>query len=108
MVPFGLGRRYCMGEQLARNEIFIFLADLLQQRRCGAISSDGFSLINIGPDGFRWSNIGPDGFRWINIGPAGFFHFFRRFLPPLHHAGPDPENFTSELTTIPGYYTALH
>lgn len=57
LVPFGLGRRYCMGEQLARNEIFIFLADLLQQRR---------------------------------------------FLPPLHYAGPDPENFTSELTTIPG------
>ena len=72
MVPFGLGRRYCMGEQLARNKIFIFLADLLQQRRCGAIGPDGFRWINICPDEFRWINIGPDGFRWINIGLDGF------------------------------------
>ena len=37
LIPFGVGRRYCMGEQLARNEIFIFLADLLQQLRWGEI-----------------------------------------------------------------------
>ena len=97
LVPFGLGRRYCMGEQLARNEIFIFLADLLQQRRCGAI----------GLDVFRWIHINSDGFRWIHIHPDGFIKSFLRFLPPLHHAGPDIENFTSTLTTIPGYYTLL-
>jgi len=33
VIPFGIGRRHCMAEQLARNEIFIFLADLLQQLR---------------------------------------------------------------------------
>jgi len=30
VVPFGLGKRSCMGELLARNEIFIFVVDLLQ------------------------------------------------------------------------------
>ena len=33
LVPFGHGRRYCMGEILARNEIFIFTVDLLQSRK---------------------------------------------------------------------------
>ena len=33
LVPFGLGRRYCMGEILARNEVFIFTVDLLQSRK---------------------------------------------------------------------------
>ena len=30
LVPFGVGKRYCMGEPLARNEVFIFVVDLLQ------------------------------------------------------------------------------
>ena len=33
LVPFGLGRRYCMGEILARNEVFIFTVNLLQSRK---------------------------------------------------------------------------
>ena len=32
-MPFGVGRRYCMGELLARNEVFIFTVDLLQNRK---------------------------------------------------------------------------
>ena len=33
LVPFSLGRRYCMGEILARNEVFIFTVDLIQSRK---------------------------------------------------------------------------
>ena len=31
LVPFGIGKRYCMGELLARNEVFLFTSDLLQR-----------------------------------------------------------------------------
>ena len=31
IVPFGLGKRYCMGELLARNEVFLFTVTMLQR-----------------------------------------------------------------------------
>ena len=31
MIPFGIGKRSCMGELLARNEIFIFCVNLIQK-----------------------------------------------------------------------------
>jgi len=33
VIPFSIGKRYCMGELLARNEVFIFFVSLLQQTR---------------------------------------------------------------------------
>ena len=33
MIPFGIGKRYCMGEILARNYIFLFTVNLLQRIR---------------------------------------------------------------------------
>ena len=33
MIPFGIGKRVCMGEILARNEIFLFTVNLLQRIR---------------------------------------------------------------------------
>ena len=31
LIPFGIGKRTCMGELLARNEIFLFTVNLIQQ-----------------------------------------------------------------------------
>ena len=31
MVAFGVGKRYCMGELLARNELFLFTVNLIQK-----------------------------------------------------------------------------
>ena len=30
VIPFSIGKRYCMGELLARNEVFIFFVSLHQ------------------------------------------------------------------------------
>ena len=31
LIPFGIGKRYCMGELLARNEVFLFTVNLVQK-----------------------------------------------------------------------------
>ena len=31
LIPFGIGKRTCMGELLARNEIFLFAINLIQR-----------------------------------------------------------------------------
>ena len=33
MIPFGIGKRVCMGELLARNEVFLFTVNLIQRLR---------------------------------------------------------------------------
>ena len=33
LIPFGIGKRSCMGELLARNEIFLFTVNLVQKLR---------------------------------------------------------------------------
>ena len=33
LIPFGIGKRTCMGELLARNEIFLFTVNLIQKLR---------------------------------------------------------------------------
>lgn len=37
LVPFGIGKRVCMGETLAKNELFIFFVRLLQRTNIGEI-----------------------------------------------------------------------
>ena len=31
IIPFGVGRRNCMGELLARNQVFLFIVNLVQK-----------------------------------------------------------------------------
>ncbi|TRY78879.1 hypothetical protein TCAL_12652 [Tigriopus californicus] len=38
-VPFGFGKRICMGESLAKSELFIFLTSFIQKTRIGASKS---------------------------------------------------------------------
>ena len=33
LIPFGIGKRTCMGELLARNEIFLFAVNLIQKMK---------------------------------------------------------------------------
>jgi cytochrome P450 len=33
MIPFGIGKRACMGELLARNEVFLFTVNLVQKMK---------------------------------------------------------------------------
>ena len=58
-VPYGIGRRVCMGESLARDTLFIFMTSLVKQLK---------------------------------------------FENPLHHAKPDPGNYTDGFTVIPHPY----
>ena len=37
LVPFGIGKRVCIGESLAKNELFIFFVRLLQRTNIGII-----------------------------------------------------------------------
>ena len=38
LVPFGIGKRVCMGESLAKNELFIFFVRLIQRLNIGAVN----------------------------------------------------------------------
>lgn len=40
-VPFGVGKRICMGDALARNELFIFFASILQRTAIEWVESRG-------------------------------------------------------------------
>jgi len=56
IIPFGIGKRFCMGDRLAKNTVFLFTVSMLQRLQ---------------------------------------------FLPPEHHAKPDPEDFLAGMSMIP-------
>ncbi|PAA93968.1 hypothetical protein BOX15_Mlig013417g1 [Macrostomum lignano] len=53
LVPFGVGKRACLGESLARQELFLFIAGILQQHsaRLHPDSVKNLEDIKIGSDG---------------------------------------------------------
>ena len=51
LVPFGVGRRQCLGESLARQELFLFLVGLLQQFQVVPDPSYPLPSIHIGQQG---------------------------------------------------------
>ena len=50
-VPFGMGRRVCLGEKLALADMFLIIVNLLQQ-------TSGYEITL--PDGPETANLGPD------------------------------------------------
>lgn len=42
--PFGFGRRICLGEQLARNDMFLIAARLLQKVRFEPLDGEHYTL----------------------------------------------------------------
>ena len=51
VIPFGVGPRRCLGEQLARMEIFIFLVSMVQKFEF-IPNPDKFPSIDLGSPGF--------------------------------------------------------
>ena len=47
-IPFLIGKRYCLGQNLAQHELFLFLAGLLQKLSFSTVLEDA-SLVNIDP-----------------------------------------------------------
>ena len=58
IVPFGIGKRACMGEPLARNEVFLFFVSLVQKLRF--LPPRGHPNPDPGQYSANWTNIPRD------------------------------------------------
>ena len=83
-VPYGFGRRVCLGESLAKDTLRIFFATLVKHLRYNWIH-----LVSTVP--YIDSTNRLDQLQQITF----------RFSDPVNHPAPDPGNFTETSTVIP-------
>lgn len=51
LIPFGMGRRVCLGEKLALADLFLIIANLLQSTNgCQFVLPDGPESVSLTPD----------------------------------------------------------
>ncbi|ETE58368.1 Cytochrome protein, partial [Ophiophagus hannah] len=100
-LPFGTGQRACVGEQLARIELFIFLTSLLRAfsfqlpEGVKEVNEEPVVKTSMHPHPYKLYNFGPKDiclllmWLYLSLGPCGLTGFFFVKIIPLSFIIPD-------------------